>query len=493
MKVDFLFRPNCIVRTINDKNIERDKEIKIITDSRLELSGSAFLALNGEKFKAGKFASQALKKKASVVIIDTSEEYLSESDLSQAPNDTCIIFVKDTLVYFQELAKIYSSAWKQMRTENFLIGLTGSNGKTSTKEILNFLMNSLHPGKVHCTKGNLNNHIGVPITLCELSDEHRVGIIEMGTNSPGEIDLLSDIVSPEAGLITNIGPAHLEKLVDLEGVYDEKSGLYRHYSQNSHKLVFVCDMNDEFLRRLGSMSDTYPYREGKDTSLEEGEYFIDQDDIHFRFNGKLYHFKNNYISSYHNKKNLMASLYLVLNLYPDRAEEIIKIAQEAKLPEMNRGSYIQKNGIQIFADAYNANPASMMASLESFVVEFKKNISKESEEHVAFVIGDMNELGEREKYYHTLIAGKLKQNVENLIKYSPKLKISIYFVGRMATVYGEGFKLKSVEAKKYNSTDELIKTEMSSSNIKDWNWVFLKASRSLQLERLLDIFDALER
>ena len=194
------------------------KSLSISTDSRNLLDANTFVALYGEKFDGYDFLQSVIEKSIQLVIF--KDELGREKDFCERfPNQEYII-VNDTILFLQDLAKFHIESWK--KKGGLAIGITGSNGKTTNKEILKSLLDEVFPEKVLATKGNFNNHIGLPKTIFDLDETHNIAILEMGTNHPGEIAILAKIAKPKAGFITNIGRAHLEYLINLEGVFELK-------------------------------------------------------------------------------------------------------------------------------------------------------------------------------------------------------------------------------------------------------------------------------
>src|SRR3989339_492256 len=195
---------------------------EISTDTRTMQAGDVFIALAGESFDAFNFIDDVICKGCAIFVYNFDESRASKTELLSIkhPNIT-FLGVTDTLQFLQEISKNHVQDLKKKQLKH-VIGITGSNGKTTTKNILNHLLNAVLGEKLTCTKGNLNNHIGVPLTLLKISENHVTSIVEMGSNHPGEIDFLCSLANPTAGIITNIGKAHLEFLYSQEGVLQEK-------------------------------------------------------------------------------------------------------------------------------------------------------------------------------------------------------------------------------------------------------------------------------
>jgi UDP-N-acetylmuramoyl-tripeptide--D-alanyl-D-alanine ligase len=439
-------------------------ELLINTDSRSFKKGETFTALVGENFDGFNYLENVLKTGARAVVFKDQKdrETIVEGWVKSYPA-TSFIAVDDTLGFLQEMATTHIKNWRAAKSSRKIIGVTGSNGKTTHKEMIYSLLDKILPGKVLATKGNLNNHIGVPLTIFRLNEAHEVAIIEMGMNHAGEIKVLCDIARPEHGMITNIGAAHIEFLKSMDNIFEEKGTLYRSVLENAHgKGVFVVNADDTYLAKLEKSEglSTYGEKNG-DVKIS-----IKNDRISFHMGVQDVLITNKNISEHHNLKNLAGTAIFAMNLFPDKIEEIEIAASAYTQPSMNRSQWIGN----IFLDAYNANPSSMRVSLDSFVSIIKnKNISLND---CYFVLGDMNELGDFAREMHKEIAIHVKElGIRN-----------ISFLGRYRQFYLEGFPEPVSE---YASKEEFhnewkkIRTQ--------YKFIFVKASRSLELETLINI------
>ncbi|MFT2009115.1 UDP-N-acetylmuramoyl-tripeptide--D-alanyl-D-alanine ligase [Pontibacter sp. 13R65] len=348
----------------------------VSTDSRAGQEQSLFFALNGPNFKGAAFAAAALAKGARYAVVD---------DPAMA-SDNCFV-VKDTLLTLQELARHHR---RQLSLP--VIGITGSNGKTTTKELIYAVLsqkfNTLY------TQGNLNNHIGVPLTLLRIKQEHEVAIIEMGANHIGEIALLCSIALPSHGLITNIGKAHLEGFGSLEGVARGKSELYAHLDKTGGT-VFVNTSNEHLLRMSRRIADKVTYPAPSDfyhsQLLEASPYVVYLDEAGQKVQTQL-------VGSY-NYENMAAAA--CIGKYFQVPLEKANAAIAAYSPQNNRSQVVQKGSNTILLDAYNANPTSMANAIRHFG-------SMKAPRKVV-IVGDMFEMGAESATEHTLIGQVLAE------------------------------------------------------------------------------------
>ena len=407
----------------------------ISIDSRTLQSGELFFALKGPNFNGNQFALQALDKGAINVIVD--------EDISTT--DSRLIRVENSLKSLQRLSTEHR---KKLGTT--IIALTGSNGKTTTKELVYSVLNTTFTTKA--TQGNLNNHIGVPLTLLSLKKDTEIGIVEMGANHPGEIKLLTNVAQPDAGLITNFGKAHLEGFGSLEGVVKAKSELYD-FLKNTNGLIFANSDDPKIMAQLkGQNPITYgtnPTDKASATIQMENDMIrieVDQLQIQTKLNGT------------YNGYNALAA-YAIGRHYGVSPQNT-KSALESYIPDNNRSQIIRKKDLLITLDAYNANPTSMHAALTSFSKKEGKKIA---------VLGQMNELG---KYTET----EHKQLVDWINTSSID---DCYWVGSAFEQF--------VSADKYftnvdQAMDYFSKTSLGQVSL------LVKGSRSFTLEKLVEVF-----
>ena len=407
--------------------------LRITTNSRNTDGFNCFLAMKGERVDSHKFIGDVLDAGITNVIVD--HDYKYESLLESYPQ-LCLILVEDSILYLREIAKNWFSLWKS--NGGISLALSGSNGKTTTKEMLRDIASGVLGSEfVASTQGNFNNEIGVPLTILqEVSERTKFDIIEMGISHPGDMEVLCEIARPDYGFINNIGTAHIEFLKNREGVFEEKLGIYRSVKKTGIK--FYVNTDDDLLNTLSGKEKT--------TDIIKSEIL------------------NPNILETYNLENLQCAAFIIGDLF-SREEEVLMLAKEFKMPNMNRSQWMKINETEIFLDAYNANPDSMLAAIDSFV----KN---KSSHDALFVLGDMNELGELTEAEHSRVAKKLNElNISDAV-----------FIGRYAKYYDSIF---SGNSKCYESTDQ-YKNEFKKV-LDSYKFIFLKASRSLQLESLIDI------
>ena len=297
-------------------NIFRDA-VGVSTDSRTIKSGQLFFALSGQNFNGNQFAKQALDRGAIAVVVD---EEISE-------NDKRVIRVENSLESLQKL-----STEHRTKLGATIIALTGSNGKTTTKELINSVLNTTF--KTVATKGNLNNHIGVPLTLLSLKEDTEFGVVEMGANNPSEIELLANIALPDAGLITNFGKAHLEGFGSLEGVIKAKSELYN-YLKNTNGLIFA---NADDPKIMGQLKGQDPITYGTNTTGRVSKTLITEKDA-IRIKIDRLQIQTQLSGSY-NGYNALAAY--VIGRYFGVSPQNAKMALESYIPDNNRSQVIRK-------------------------------------------------------------------------------------------------------------------------------------------------------
>jgi len=407
------------------------------TDTRLLEKGNLFFALKGDNFNGNAFAEKALEAGASLAIID-DPDYLSEN---------CIL-VDDVLSTLQELARHHRAKLKIP-----IIGLTGSNGKTTTKELILAVLKKKY--NAVATKGNLNNHIGVPLTILSITDKHEIGIVEMGANHQKEIEFLSSISQPDIGYITNYGKAHLEGFGGVEGVIKGKSELYDYLREHSKIALINCDDKLQVEKSKGinrkilfgsNTGGAYSY---KLETLEEDGY------LSLSYGSQLIKTK---LTGQYNFSNICAAI--TLGTYFNVPKENIKAAIEEYEPSNNRSQSKQTENNRLILDLYNSNPSSLEAALDNF------NSLNSGSKWV--IIGDMFEMGEYEAQEHQRLAD---------------IAASMDF--DKTILVGKAFGKTNSDATKFETTDALInwlKAEKPSQKT-----ILIKGSRGMRLERAIEL------
>ncbi len=422
----------------------------ISTDSRNIPLNSIFFALKGENFNGNPFAKSAVDKGAAFVVID-QEAYMH-------PGDERFILVHDVLKTLQELANFHR---KQLKIP--VVAITGSNGKTTTKELTTKVLSKKY--KTLATKGNLNNHIGVPLTVLSIDNSIEVAIIEMGANHQGEIKMLCEIAEPTHGLITNVGMAHLEGFGGFEGVKKGKGELYQFLGL--HEGVAFVNYDNVHLKNMIAghlhIKDIIGYGSGEYTdckgSLSEMQPFLKAN-----LSYKKDRFQKEYIASTkligkYNLENIIAAA--CIGDYFDVGHDLISEAIADYSPDNSRSQVIQKGSNTIYMDAYNANPTSMTAAIINF--------SEAAGNHKIVMLGDMHELGtESEEAHREIIALLKKQSFDKIIL------VGNYFSAPANEIDCLHFKTSAEAA----STIKLQKINNS--------LILIKGSRGQKMELLLD-------
>ena len=415
----------------------------ICMDSRCIKEGNIFFALKGLNFNGNKFIDSALDKGAVYAVTD---------EISNGKNDR-LLYVPDVLKALQKLACCH-----RRRLKPTVIALTGSNGKTTTKELINAVLGTTYA--TQATKGNFNNHIGVPLTLLSLERKTQMAVIEMGANHEGEIAELCNIARPDYGLITGIGKAHLEGFGNIKGVTRAKGELFA-YLKKYNGLSFV-NMNDKRVAKLGyKLSNVYTYGtnsiyQTNGITLGSGIFLK----VLWRFSNQPPIEINTQLTGKYNLDNVLAAI--AVGVYFKVPNEHIKTAIENYKPTNNRSQTLQVGGNTIILDAYNANPESMRAALENFEsMAAKKKV---------LILGDMFELGEYSHAEHAAITQQIAGMKINGV-----------------LLVGERFKEASTlggNADYFKDTNELLKK----AKIFDFKntHILIKGSRGMALEKVLD-------
>lgn len=410
---------------------------RVTTDSRHIQPGDVFVALKGANFDGNRYATSALAQGASAAIIDDPAEAGEQRFL-----------VPDALACLQQLAHYH-----RCRLGVPILGITGTNGKTTTKELCHAVLSRKY--RVTTTQGNLNNHIGVPLTLLSMDEHTQFGIVEMGANHPGEIQALCDIADPDYGIITNIGHAHLEGFGSYENIIATKSALYRHIFAKKGRL-FV-NASDALLMQLSQEHVRSTYGRGGD--LLRGDIRQTVPYLTYALHtkqGDLY-IRTRLVGGY-NFDNAMAASAIGIHFGVDPLD--IRDAIEAYTPSNLRSQLIKTEHNTLILDAYNANPSSMHAALSNFI--------EMPGEHKSVILGEMLELGTESHAAHSeLLQSALKGGFEH-----------IYLVGKSFT---PGNHTSVVH---FADTDALIQS-LHNNPVRD-AFILIKGSRGNQLERIVE-------
>lgn len=417
---------------------------RITTDSRNCPQNSIFFALKGSNFNGNAFARNALEKGCSYAVIDEKEYY--EKDNKR------MILVDDCLETLQKLANFHR---RQLGVK--IIAITGTNGKTTTKELIATILSEVH--NVLYTQGNMNNHIGVPLTLLQMTNRHNLAVIEMGANHPGEIKELTNIVEPNFGIITNVGKAHLEGFGSFEGVLHTKGELFDFLRGREDNTVFINNEN----KYINSIADgLLKIKYGTEDGLYvNGEIISSDPFMTFRWkagkNGEYTEVKTNLIGAY-NFENAMAAVAIGRFFGVDAKH--IKLALENYFPSNNRSQFKKTENNQLIIDAYNANPTSMTAALANF--------NKIQANNKMLILGDMRELG-----------------VESLSEHQNIIDLIVEYGFRDVILVGSQFAETRNNFKCYPNVmalgDDLKKSCPANKTI------LIKGSNGVHLEKIIDL------
>jgi UDP-N-acetylmuramoyl-tripeptide--D-alanyl-D-alanine ligase len=454
--------------TLIEKSFNTQGEFYLCTDTRTYKHPGIFVAIPGAKVNPLDVCDNLLMAGCPVVVYQKSsenDEKVKSLKLKYPGKE--FLAVLDSVSFLQELSQAHIAAWKNLSPRNTVFAISGSNGKTTHKEMLSHILKKVLPGKVVATEKNNNNHLGVPLTLLQVGSETEIVVLELGSNHPGEIKVLCDIARPTAGLTTNIGATHLEFFGTEHAVFEEEGFLFHAInSVTNGQGFFLKNLDDDFLKTLPKTSGTVSYGESADA---QARVSYTEHGANITYRDQTISASNLHITGRHNKLNLITCVFIALHFYPVKLQEILSAAAEFK-PTKNRSEWMSVEGKSVFLDAYNANPSSMKAALQGFKESVESKGLNLSETCV--VLGDMNELGDATPLYH--------QEVGEYVK---KLGFShVYFVGRYATHYLKGFP----EGKIQESSTQ-FKPIYRRECLPVYSHHFIKGSRSLQLESLFDI------
>lgn len=416
------------------------KHPEITTDTRHCTEGAIFFALKGANFNGNEYAAKALEWGCSYAVVD-EEKYATNSN---------IILVEDSLKALQQLANYHR---KRLRIP--VIAITGTNGKTTTKELVSSVLSQEY--NVISTSGNYNNHIGVPLTLLRIKKEHEIAIIEMGANHVGEIKFLCELAEPNFGLITNIGRAHLEGFGSFENIIKAKGELYDFIRTTKEGKVFV-DFDNSYLKEM-SEGMTVLYYGLKDDLFISGKVLTVNPYLEFswKFASNRQKIKTQLVGEY-NLTNALAAI--TIGKYFGVKTNLINKAISGYEPTNNRSQLKNTDKNMLIVDAYNANPTSMHAALENF--------SHMDIERKALILGDMKELGVNTDAEHQKIADYIAEHHFDHV-----------------LLVGENFGRTNTSHTKLKDLEEL-KAHLHEYPIEN-SYILIKGSRGIQLENAIDL------
>jgi len=418
---------------------------KISTDTRKLENGSLFFALKGDNFDANEFSESAIQGGCSFAIVDDEKRH----------DNSSIFLVENVLESLQQLAKYHRQQLKFP-----IIGITGSNGKTTNKELIHAVLSKKY--NAFATKGNLNNHIGVPLTLLSLTHDHEIAIVEMGANHQGEIAMLCELSNPDYGLITNIGKAHLEGFGGIEGVKIGKSELYKHISSSKGKIFINGD--DDVLLELSNNLEKIYYGASEEFNVH-GKSYSNSEFVEFKWNVKNQSVDNQLLVETHmfgqyNFINLLCAV--CIGNYFAVSKNEINDALANYIPEMNRSQIKKTANNLVILDAYNANPSSMNLAIDNFSIQAFENKTA--------IIGDMLELGDYTYQEHEKVVLQLtKSKIKNV------LFVGAHFFEFKKLFRNYLFFMNANELKDYLVSHQIVDSTL-----------LIKGSRGMQLEKIID-------
>tara|TARA_S200000501_G_scaffold373560_1_gene420981 strand:+ start:854 stop:2140 length:1287 start_codon:yes stop_codon:yes gene_type:complete len=427
MNIDSLYSKFLVIKNIS-------------TDTRKSVSGSIFFCLKGLNFNGNKFAYEALKKGAELVVIDEK----------QKTNEEKFLFVPDVLTCLQNLAK------KHRENLNIpIIAITGTNGKTSTKNIVFDVLSTKF--NVMKTTGNFNNHIGLPLSILKIDKSYDLAVLEFGASKIGDINELCDIGKPNIGLITNIGKAHLEEFESIDNIIKTKTELWT-YLIKTNGTIFINQEDENLITTRAKHKIFSTYNKFINYGKKENEIKLNSKSLFLEFTWRNELIKTKIVGDY-NLNNVIASIALG-NFFKVGKKDIINKLKDLSFKN-NRSEFIKTNFNEIILDAYNANPTSMKFSINSFI-----NISSNMEK--TLILGDMLELG-----------GKSKELHQELIKFLKIKKI------KSCLLVGENFNEIECDFLKFKTKKNLevhLKKHMFKKRI-----ILIKGSRKMKLETLKEL------
>lgn len=408
---------------------------KVSIDTRTVGKGDIFIALKGDRFDGNKFASKAIELGAKLAIVDNPEYHL----------DSQTVLVNDSLEFLQKFANYHRSQF-----DIPVIGITGTNGKTTTKELVNACLEKKY--NTIFTQGNYNNHIGVPLTLFQINSSTEIAIVEMGANHLGEIAQLSEIAMPNYGLITSIGKAHLEGFGSIDNILKTKRELFDYIVKNNH--TFFSNLDDHRVNKLSSEYEkSITYSTKTETKLISANPCL-----RILFEKENFQLQTNMFGEF-NYSNIMAAYVVAKEFGLD--SDLIFSALADYTPSNIRSQVISTSANKLIVDAYNANPTSMSVAIDSF-------LNVESDNKLA-ILGTMAELGADSEQEHYDLVARIRNSDLNTI-----------FVGK---IFRQLANLPETSVI-FDTTDDLIEF-LNRNAIKD-RTILIKGSRSNQLDKIIE-------
>ena len=409
----------------------------VSTDSRKIEEGCVFVALKGERFDGNDFAYQVAQENIAACVI---------ADRKDLPHHERLFIVEDSLTALQVLARLHRE-----KCNIPIIGITGTNGKTTTKELTAAVLSKKY--NLIYTQGNFNNHLGLPLTVLRIKPDTEMAVVEMGANHPNEIAQLCTIANPDFGIITNIGKAHLEGFGSFEGVVKTKNELYD-FIRNKNGRLFV-NHDNELLVKLSNGIDSLTYGKDNNANIKAS---IASSNPYLIINWEGNEIKTNLVGDY-NFENVMAAISVGCHFNVEK--DLIIEALENYTPTNNRSQFIRSEKNEIVMDAYNANPVSMHHAIKNF-----RNISSEN---TLLILGDMRELGKDSEKEHQAIISLIKElKFENVI------------------LVGEEFKKTAgTDFTTFTNVEELL-TYINSNDISGKK-ILIKGSNSIRLEKIVNV------
>jgi len=493
IELGLFFRPLSILKIHEGNFAPLKKKIipqffKVSTDSRTIAQGQVFISIKGEKFDGDDFLTEVASKCSLLIVQKNEKTDVAILELVKEFPGLCIIQVANTILYLQELASIHTAIW-QNDYQGVLVGIAGSNGKTTTKEMTAHIVKHFLDHEMVSTLKNNNNHIGMPLTLLSIDPRvTKVAIVEYGSNHPGEMEVLCRVALPQIAITTNIGFTHMEFFQNLQEVTHEEAALYRHYAMSTHKhrRFFLLNKDD---RELGILP-KYPWMiqfSIAESSKSEVDYYYEIQAGHLKVfqssdsdsdsNAPIFKVDNPFILGEHNFINLGNALVIAQMIQDEfsihlGARDDLETAAGLFRPTANRSQWLDsKFGNKIFLDAYNANPSSMKVALKAFK-DFCEQRGDSNLMECIVILADMKELGESEQQHHQ----ELGTLVLNLGFHN------VVYIGSMSDEFQKGLG-RPCEHYLDSRSAKIFWPKW----VKEHPYIFLKGSRSLQLESLVDL------